>query len=110
MRSWGVTYDEGAHAKEQAESEFLLEWEVQGHYHGDGDGDDEDIAAEVEYGLHNGVVLESCALRVWRGNGPVSFKGTACGEEERRPSRQRRTRLRIGSTWCALCQWSCVRT
>ena len=43
----------------------------------DGDGEHEGVGGDVEAGLHDGVVLEGCALGVWGWHSPVAREGAA---------------------------------
>lgn len=46
-----------------------------------GNEEHERVGRDVEAGLHDGIVLEGRALRVWGWHGPVACEGTTGGKE-----------------------------
>ena len=69
------------HRKYDHEDGFLFPWRIETSDERQWDEEHEGVGGDVEAGLHDRVVLKSCALRVRWWHGPISFEWCACCEE-----------------------------
>jgi hypothetical protein len=57
LEDGSVTYYEGTHAEKETKTDLLFKWEGERYDHGNGYSNDQEIAADIENGLHNSIVL-----------------------------------------------------